>query len=77
MEQKAKRITLKDRVLKYMQDFGSISSLEAFKDLGCTRLSALIFLLRKDYRIDDEWVKTTNRYGDKVEFKRYFIVEKY
>lgn len=75
MEQKAKRITLKDRVLKYMQDFGSISSLEAFKDLGCTRLSALIFLLRKDYRIDDEWVKTTNRYGDKVEFKRYFIVE--
>ena len=75
MEQKAKRITLKDRVLKYMQDFGSISSLEAFKDLGCTRLSALIFLLRKDYRIDDEWVKTTNRYGDKVEFKRYFLVE--
>ncbi len=75
MEQKAKRITMKDRVLKYMKDFGSITSFEAFVDLGCTRLSAYIYQLRRDFNIQDEWVKTTNRYGDKVEFKKYFIVE--
>ena len=68
--------TLTDRVLQYMQDFGSITSFEAFADLGITRLSASIFILRQYYEIGDEWIKRTNRYGDKVKFKRYFIIRK-
>lgn len=71
------KMTMKDRVLKYMKDFGSITSFQAFTDLGCTRLSASIFNLRREYDIADEWVHTTNRYGDKVQFKKYYIAGEY
>ena len=37
---------MKGRVLKYMQDFGSITTFEAFTELGCTRLSEYIRQLR-------------------------------
>ena len=36
-----------ERVLNYMSDYGSVSSLEAFRDLGVTRLSAVIFNLKR------------------------------
>ncbi len=67
------RITMKERVLNYIRDFGSITTFQAFTDLGCTRLSEYIRQLRLEYDIDDEWQKTLNRYGDKVEYKKYFF----
>ena len=70
------KITMKDRVLKYIKDFGSITSKQAFEDLGCTRLSEYIRQLRKEMIIDDKWIKARNRYGEKVEFKMYWIGEK-
>lgn len=64
-----------ERVLNYMQDFGSISSLEAFKDLGVTRLSAVIFVLkRKGHVISSNTEKSKNRYGEPVHFARYRLV---
>ena len=35
------------RTLDYLHQFGSITSLDAFRDLGNSRLSSTIFLLRK------------------------------
>lgn len=67
------KITMKERVLNYIRDFGSITTFQAFTDLGCTRLSEYIRQLRLEYEIDDEWQKTLNRYGDKVEYKKYFF----
>lgn len=67
------RITMKERILNYIKDFGSITTFQAFTDLGCTRLSEYIRQLRLEYDIDDEWQKTLNRYGDKVEYKKYFF----
>ena len=62
---------MKDRVLKYMQDFGSITTFQAFTDLGCTRLSEYIRQIRLDRVVLDEWITTTNRYGDVVKYKKY------
>lgn len=67
---------MRDRVLKYMQDFGYITTFEAFMELGCSRLSEYIRQLRLVMDIDDEWVQTTNRYGEKVQYKKYWIREK-
>lgn len=69
------KITQKDRVLQYIKDFGSITSLDAFKDLGNTRLSASIFLLRHVDLIDIKSINETfkNRYGDKVSYARYYL----
>lgn len=65
-----------DRVIKYMRDFGSITTYSAFTDLGTTRLSEYIRQARLMLNVKDKWEKTTNRYGKKVEYKRYWIEEK-
>lgn len=71
-----KKITHKDRVLQYIRDFGSITSYEAFRELGVTRLSAVIFSLKKlGYEFKTENEHSKNRYGDKVVFSRYYLVE--
>lgn len=64
---------MRERVLNYMKEFGSISTWDAFKDLGCTRLSEYIRQLRLEYNIEDEWITSINRYGEKVQFKKYWI----
>ncbi len=72
-----KKITQEDRVVQYISDFGSITSLEAFKDLGITRLSAKIFNLKAEgYIFEDETMTCVNRYGDKVHYKKYKIIDK-
>lgn len=64
---------MKNRILNYMLEFGSITTKQAFEDLGCTRLSEYIRQLRIDMKIDDEVLTGVNRYGEKVFWKRYFI----
>ena len=41
-------MTQKERVLKYIEDFGSISGLEAIKDIGVMHLPSAIRDLAKD-----------------------------
>ena len=41
------RTTHLTRTLDYLNQFGSITTLDAFRDLGNSRLSSTIFLLRK------------------------------
>lgn len=66
---------MKRRVLEYIQRFGSITTFQAFVDLGCTRLSEYIRQLRLDYSIQDEWINGTNRFGEKIKYKKYFMKE--
>lgn len=66
---------MRDRVLKYMEDFGYITTFEAFTELGCSRLSEYIRQIRQFKDIDDEWVHTTNRYGERIKYKKYWIKE--
>ena len=67
---------MKNKILNYMNEFGSITTWDAFRDLGCTRLSEYIRQLRQDMVIEDEWVQTTNRYGEKTQYKKYWIKPK-
>lgn len=66
---------MEQRVLNYIQEFGSITTRQAFIDLGCTRLSEYIRRLRLNYQIDDEIETGINRYGEKVHWKKYFLRE--
>ncbi len=69
------KITQKDRILQYIREFKSISSWEAYADLGITQLGARIDQLKKEgYEFKTEWESSTNRYGDKTEYKRYYLV---
>lgn len=65
-------MTQAERIVKYMQDYGSISTLEAFEDLGITRLASRIHdLSRLGLDIDRESVTAKNRYGETVHYTRY------
>lgn len=66
---------MKERVLNYIIEFGSITTKQAFEDLGCTRLSEYIRQLRLEMEIDDEIEIGINRYGEKVHWKKYFLKE--
>lgn len=69
-------MTQTDRVLMYMRDFGSISPVEAMRDLGCMRLAARISdLKKKGYVIQRDMVSSSNRYGDEVRYAMYRLVE--
>ena len=70
------RTTQKDLILKYIKDFGSISSWDAYKDLGITQLGARIFELKeKGYVFKKERVKRLNRYGREIAFDKYSLAE--
>ena len=65
-----------DLVLQFMKDHKGITSMQAFKYLGVTRLSAQMFNLRKKYIIKDTWEESLNRYGNLVRYKRYIYAGK-
>lgn len=64
---------MRERILQYIKDFGSITTFEAFTELGCSRLSEYIRQLRQEYTVVDEWIVAKNRYNEKVEYKKYML----
>lgn len=68
------KVTQKERIVGYIREFGSISSWEAYSDLGITQLGARIDQLKKEgYDFRTEWESKKNRYGEQVSFKRYYL----
>lgn len=60
------------RVLQYMEDEGSITSLDAIREFGCMRLASRVSdLKRAGYPITREMESKKNRYGDTVRYARY------
>ena len=63
---------MKERILRHLLDYGTITSWEAIQEYGCTRLSNYIYLLKKDgHHITGAYEPFTNRYGEKSRFTRY------
>ena len=70
------KIAQKDRIINYIRQFGSISSFEAYANLGITQLGARIDKLKKEgFKFRTEWESNTNRFGEKTEYKRYYLVD--
>ena len=68
-------MTQKQMVLKYMNENGSITTLEAFVNLYVCDLQKVIQLLKRDYNIKDEWVHKINIYGKPIKYKKYYLKE--
>lgn len=66
--------TQAQRVLDYIDDFGSITQIDALKDLGVMRLASRISELKKQgYPITSEMETVKNRYGENCKIKRYSL----
>ena len=69
-------MTQKEEVLEYLNRHGSITSMQAFKHLGITRLAARISDLRKDrVPIGSKSIKVKARNGRVVNVSQYYIVK--
>ena len=69
-------MTQRELIIDYITDFGSITPMQAFADLGITKLATRISEMRKvgyDFKI--EMVRSKNRYGKAVSYARYSFVE--
>ena len=65
-------MTQKERIRKYLDDFGSITPMEAMSDLSIMRLAARISeMVRSGEPIITEWETSQNRYGQSTRYARY------
>ena len=63
-----------ERIIDYIKQFGSISPLEAFRDLGVTKLATRISEMRKEGQaFNQEYEKAKNRFGETVYYMRYSL----
>jgi hypothetical protein len=71
------KTTQRAEVLNYLKEQGSITSMEAFQLFGATRLSGIIFDLRKHgMNIVTKDIVTTNRYGQRTRYAEYIYIPK-
>lgn len=64
----------REQVLDYIREFGSITSFDAFVDLGIVCLPKRISELKRDgYTFDIKIEKSRNRYGKLVFYNRYSL----
>ena len=64
------------KIIAYISEFGSITPVEALRDLSCMRLASRISdLKRMGYTIESTTECSFNRLGEPVRYKRYTIKE--
>lgn len=69
----ADKMTQAQKVLEYIRQFGSITQLEALRDLGVMRLASRVSDLRKQgYNIVGKRDAVANRYEEVTYIKRYY-----
>lgn len=79
----SKKMTQKRRIKQLLEERKGtpqkgVTSMEAFRQFGITRLSSIIHILRhkEDMDIKSEQQAWMNRYGEKVYFALYYLEKK-
>ena len=67
---KINNMTTKERVLNYINEFGSITTLDSIRDLGYTRLSDGIYRLKKEKIKEENYI---NQIRNENRFHKQFI----
>ena len=64
--------TQKDAIKWHLKNYGHITSWEAIKEYGATRLADIIYKLKKDgYNIHTSDLKVKSRFGKKTTIAKY------
>ena len=65
-----------ERVMMYLDRYGSITTREAFNELGIARLASRIHDLKKiGYPIKSETIRVKNRFGENTHYTKYSLEE--
>lgn len=71
-----KKTSKTEKVLNHLEKYKTITSLEAIELYSATRLSAIIFNLRKrGYNIITEDLPFVDRFGTKSHYGKYILIE--
>ena len=66
-----------EKILRHLEDYGHITSVEAMSEYGIMRLASRISDLKlKGYPISVELVSGKNRYGEPTRFAKYKLEER-
>ena len=69
-------MTQKEKVLRHIREYGSITPLEAMREYGIMRLGARIADIEADgIKIEHGRISVKNRFGEKVSVSRYSEVK--
>lgn len=69
-------MTQTQKILRYLNECGSITPLDALREFGCMRLGARIWDLKKaGYNIVSKKESSRNKYGERVSYARYTLKE--
>ncbi len=61
-----------ERIFNHLKEHGTITTFDAIRLYGATRLAAIIFNLREDgYDIETRMEKSVDRYGNSCRYARY------
>ena len=64
-----------ERILRHLEDYGSITSGEAITEYGIYRLASRVSEMRKaGIPIEREMVKGKNRYGEPTSYAKYTLI---
>lgn len=71
------KMTQREKIVNYIRKFGSITSWEAYRDLGITQFATRVKELKEEgYEFKTEWESKKNKEGKSVSFKRYYLLNK-
>lgn len=63
-----------DKILRHLEDYGSITPVDALREYGCMRLGARIYdLKRAGHDITRTLEAGRNRYGEETRYARYTL----
>lgn len=63
-----------EKILRHMEDYGSITSLDAMQEYGIMRLASRISDIKQlGIPIQKEMVSGKNRYGESTSYARYSL----
>lgn len=69
-------MTQTQKILRYLNECGSITPLDALREFGCMRLGARIWdLKRAGYPIMKTMECSRNKHGERVSYARYSLKE--
>lgn len=70
-------MTQANRVLNWLQSGQTITTLDAFRELGITRIAARIFELKKEgHAVNKRTLTVTNRFDEVCHVAEYFLETK-
>ena len=67
------RLNQRERIIRYIEDFGSITPAEAVEQLGCYKLATRVSEIIREgsFPIRKEMETAKNRYDETVRYMRY------